>query len=148
MQKVIKTILLSGLLAGTLDCISAVVFLGKMNFSGVWKYVASGYFGSDAFAGSNEMVVFGLLFHFTIALFWAVAYYFIITRISFFTSNIVLGGLLYGIVIWCVMSLVVLPFTSIPKSSFTTIGVIKNMVILMLCVGLPISLVINRRNKM
>jgi hypothetical protein len=147
MQKAIKTILISGLIAGTLDCISAVVFLGKMNFVGVWKYVASGYFGSDAFAGGNEMVIYGLLFHFTIALFWAVVYY-IITRISFFTNNIILGGLLYGIVIWCVMNLVVLPFTNIPKNSSTIIGVIKNMAILMLCVGLPISLVINRRNKM
>jgi hypothetical protein len=147
MQKAIKTILISGLLAGTLDCISAVAFLGKMNFSRVWKYVASGYFGNYSFAGGNEMVVYGLLFHFIIALFWAVVYYFIFTKISFFTNNLMLGGLLYGIVIWCVMNLVVLPFTNIPKSSFAIIEVLKNIPILMLSVGLPISLIMNRSNK-
>jgi hypothetical protein len=147
MQKALKTILISGLIAGTLDCISAVVFLGKMDFSGVWKYVASGYFGNDAFAGGNEMVFYGLLFHFTIALFWAVTYYLIFSRITFFSSNLIIGGLFYGIIIWLIMNLIVLPFTQIPKSSFTAISVIKNMVILMLCVGLPISLITNRRNK-
>jgi hypothetical protein len=100
MKTALKTILISGLTAGTLDCISAVVFLGKMNFSEVWKYVASGYFGNDAFVGGNEMVFYGLLFHFAIALFWAVTYYFIFSRITFFTSNLIIGGLLYGIIIW------------------------------------------------
>jgi hypothetical protein len=144
MKAALKTILFSGLVAGTLDCIAAVVFLGKMNFAGVWKYVASGYFGSDALVGGNEMVIYGLLFHFCIAMSWAAVYYFVCTKISFFTSNKILGGLLYGMVIWCVMSLIILPFTNIPKSPFTVIGAIKNIVILMLCVGLPISWITNR----
>jgi hypothetical protein len=147
MKPTFKTILFSGLTAGMLDCFSAVVFLGKMNFAGVWKYVASGYFGSAAFAGGNEMVVYGLLFHFSIALFWALVYFFVCTKISFFTSNKILGGLMYGIIIWCVMNLIILPFTHIPKKPFTAIGVVKNMAILMLCVGLPISSITNRKSK-
>jgi hypothetical protein len=146
MKPSLKTILISGIVAGILDCISAVVFLGKMNFAGVWKYVASGYFGTDAFAGGNEMVVYGLFFHFLIAMFWAVIFYFIFSKINFFNTNPIIGGLLYGIIIWLAMNLIVLPFTHIPKSNFTTISVAKNIVILMLCVGLPISLIANRKN--
>jgi hypothetical protein len=143
MKTALKTIFLSGLVAGALDCISAVVFLGNMNFSGVWKYVASGYFDKDAFDGGKEMVAYGLLFHFLIAFTWAAVYYFLFTRIRFFTTQKIPGGLLYGIIVWMAMNLVVLPFTHIPESTFTAMGVIKNMLILMLCIGLPISLITN-----
>ncbi len=147
MKPALKTILLSGLTAGVLDCISAVVFLGKMNFTGVWKYVASGYFGKAAFAGGNEMVAYGLLFHFIIAFFWAVVYYAVVAKIRFFSTNPLLGGLCYGVIIWLAMSFLVLPFTNIPKSAFTAIGAIKNATILMICVGLPISMITNKFKK-
>jgi hypothetical protein len=143
-MKSIKAIIVSGIVAGILDCISAVVFLGKMDFAGVWKYVASGYFGKSAFSGGNEMVVYGLLFHFCIAIFWATVFYFLVSKIKFFTTYIIVGGLLYGIMIWFVMNLVVLPFTNIPQSPITAIGAIKNIAILMLCVGLPISWIQNK----
>jgi hypothetical protein len=143
-MKPIKSIIISGIVAGILDCISAVVFLGKMNFAGVWKYVASGYFGKSAFSGGNEMVVYGLLFHFSIAIFWAIVFFLVVRKINFFSNYIIVGGLLYGIMIWLLMNLVVLPFTNIPKNPMTAISAIKNIVILMLCVGLPISWIQNR----
>lgn len=143
-MKSIKPIIISGIVAGILDCILAVVFLGKMDFAGVWKYVASGYFGKSAFSGGNEMVMYGLLFHFSIAIFWAIVFFFVVRKINFFTNYIIVGGLLYGIMIWFVMNLVVLPFTNIPQSPMTAISAIKNITILMLCVGLPISWIQNR----
>jgi hypothetical protein len=143
-MKSIKPIIVSGIVAGILDCISAVVFLGKMNFAGVWKYVASGYFGKSAFSSGNEMVVYGLLFHFCIAIFWAIVFFFVVRKINFFKHYIIVGGLLYGIMIWLVMNLIVLPFTNIPQNPMTAIGAIKNIVILMLCVGLPISWIQNK----
>jgi hypothetical protein len=143
MKTALKSILLSGLVAGSLDCIAAVAFLGNMNFSGVWKYVAGGYFGKKAFAGGSEMVAYGLLFHFLIATFWATVYYFAFTKISFFTTRKIPGGLLYGIIVWLVMSFVVLPFSNIPEMKFTVVGALKNIVILMICIGLPISLITN-----
>lgn len=144
MKSALKIIFFSGILAGMLDCFSAVVFLGNMNFAGVWKYVASGYFGNAAFAGGNAMVVYGLLFHFSIAFFWAMVYYFLVSKIHFFTNNPVLGGLLYGVVIWLVMTFLVLPMANIPRRSFSLIGAIKNVTILMICVGLPVSLITNK----
>lgn len=141
MKQAVKMVLISGLVAGLLDCIAAVVFLGKMNFAGVWKYVASGFFGSEAFSGGNEMVVYGLLFHFSIAMFWAIVFYFFSLKISSLSAHPIICGLLYGIVIWLAMNLIVVPNSHVPKSSFTTIGIVKNMVILMFCVGLPISVI-------
>lgn len=146
-MKSIKPIIVSGIVAGILDCISAVVFLGKMDFTGVWKYVASGYFGKSAFSGGNEMVVYGLLFHFSIALFWATVFFFVVRKVKFFTNYIIVGGLLYGIMVWLVMTLIVLPFTNIPHRPFTAIGAIKNITILMFCIGLPLSWIQNRLKR-
>jgi len=147
MKQALKTILLAGIVAGILDGVSAVVILGKLDFAAVWKYVASGYFGKSAFAGGNEMVIYGLLFHFTIALSWAIAYYLVFAKINFFSNYPILGGLLFGILIWSVMAFLVLPFSNIPKRAFSGIGAIKNAAILMICVGLPISLITNKFSK-
>jgi len=71
MKSKIQTILLAGLVAGLLDGIAAVVFLGKMNYSGVFKFVASGLFGKNAFAGGAEMVIYGIIIHLLIAMAFA-----------------------------------------------------------------------------
>lgn len=142
MKSSIKTVFLAGIIAGILDGIAAVVILGKMNFSGVFKFVASGFFGKDAFAGGNEMVFYGILMHFTIAIVFAFLYYFSFFKLKFFQENKFIGGLAYGIFVWSIMNLI-LPFTNIPQRPFHWTGVVQGVLILMVCIGLPISLIIN-----
>lgn len=142
------SILPTALIAATLDGTAAVVFLANMNFAAVWKFVASGFFGSRAFTAGNEMIVYGLLFHFTIALFWTIVYYLFLRNVAFFRKNIIVGGLIYGIVVWLVMNLIVLPFTNIPQSQHTIEGIAKGMVILMVCIGLPIAALIQKQNRL
>jgi hypothetical protein len=147
MKSTIKTIIYTAIIAGCLDAIAAVVFLAKMNFAGAWRFVASGMFGDEAFSGGNEMVIYGLLFHFSIALIWTIVYYLFLRKVDFFINNKIRGGLLYGVVVWYVMNLIVLPITNIPHSPFTVMGIIKGLIIIILCVGLPISLLIQKSNK-
>lgn len=144
MKSSLKTILVAGLVAGILDAAAAVIILGKMNFAGVWKYVASGYFGNEAFTGGNKMVLYGLVFHFCIAIFWAAVFYLLFSKLSFFKPQPVLGGLLFGALIWLTMAFIVLPMTNVPKSDFDLSAALKNLTILMVCVGLPNSLITNR----
>lgn len=61
-------ILIAGLIAGTLDILAAIYLLAGGNAAGVLKYIAAGAFGQAALAGGTEMIVFGLLFHYIIAL--------------------------------------------------------------------------------
>ena len=143
MKNSIKTIFLAGIIAGILDGIAAVIIPGKMNFSGVFKFVASGMFGKDAFAGGNEMVLYGIVIHFTIAISFAFVYYFSFFKLKFFQKNKFIGGLIYGIFVWAIMNLVILPFTNIPQRPFNWTGAVQAMLILMMCIGLPISLCIN-----
>jgi hypothetical protein len=71
------------------------------------------------------------------------ATFLIFKKIPFKNQKIIVGSL-YDIFVWLVMSLGVLPFTSIQARTFTVEGVLKNMAILMVCVGLPISLIIHK----
>ncbi|WP_281321915.1 DUF1440 domain-containing protein [Flavobacterium aestivum] len=145
MKSKIKTIFLAGLVAGLLDGTAAVVFLGKMNYSAVFKFVASGLFGKSAFAGGNEMIIYGIIIHLLIAMTFAFLYYFSFSKISFFSKNKIIGGLLFGLLVWMIMNLLVLPFTNISHSPIILISAIKNILILMICVGLPISLIMQKQ---
>jgi hypothetical protein len=147
MASPVKTILAAGFTAGILDGTAAVLFLGNMDYSRVFKFVASGLFGKTAFDGGNEMVVYGISIHLLIAMTFAVLYYFIFSKIDFFSRNKIIGGLLYGILAWLIMTFLVLPFTNVTQSEMTLVGAIKNVVILMCCIGLPIALIIQSNLK-
>lgn len=143
MKNATKTILKAGLIAGFLDGAAAVILLAKMKFQSVFQYISSGLFGKTAFDGGTTMVICGILIHFMIALSFATFFFFILKKIPLKNQKIIVG-LLYGIFVWLVMNLAVLPFTNIQARTFTVEGVLKNMAILMVCVGLPISLIVHK----
>ncbi|MFC5408845.1 DUF1440 domain-containing protein [Larkinella bovis] len=139
-----KSILLAGFIAGTLDITAAITILGKMNAPGVLRFIASGFFGKEAFTGGSEMVWVGLFFHFLIAFSFTIVYYLIFPFVPLFRHHRILSGLLYGMFVWGIMDLVVVPQTKIPRASLQWEGALLNMAILMVCVGLPISFFISR----
>lgn len=140
-QSPVKTVLLAGFIAGTLDILSAIIFLAKGNWRGTLKYVASGAFGNVAKEGGREMIVYGALFHYIIAFSFTIAFFIAARYIYFLWKNPVVTGLLYGIFVWAFMSYVVLPFTQIPSHPFSFSSAWKNILILMLAIGLPVSLI-------
>jgi hypothetical protein len=144
MKSSIKTILIAGLTAGILDGSAAVIFLGKMDYSRIFKFVASGLFGKNALLGGNEMIIYGIIIHLLIAMSFAFLYYIIFLKISFFSTNKFIGGLVYGLLAWIIMSVLVLPLTNVSQSEMTLVGALKNIIILMFCIGLPISLITNK----
>lgn len=147
MKNTIKNLLLTGLLAGLLDGIAAVVFLAKMNFGIVFKFIASGIFGKSAFAGGNEMVLYGIALHFLIAISFTFFFYYTFNRFGFFENNKIIRGLIYGVFVWTVMNIVVLPLSNTPQNPLTFIGAAKGMTIIMVCVGLTISLLTKTYQK-
>lgn len=136
-----RTILLSGFIAGTLDIVCAILFLANGNATGVFRFIAKGAMGNAAYEGGTEMVLLGAAFHYIIAFCFAAGYFLVFPRIPFLRKQKVLSGLLYGIFIWFFMQYLVLPFTFNPPGPFTFSGAWKGMVILMLAVGLPVSLI-------
>lgn len=143
----ITTILITGLIAGTLDILAAIFILAGGNAVGVFKYIASGAFGKTAFDGGNEMVVWGAVFHYFIAMFWTALYFALYPKLPFLKRNKWLNAVVYGIIVWSVMNLVILPFTQIASQTFTVSGILKNVVILIICIGLPAALSADRFYK-
>ncbi len=144
----VKTILLAGFVAGTLDILAAIVVyslvMGKATAMQILQSIASGAFGKQAFAGGWEMALCGLVFHYIIATSWAAAFVLISRYLSFLRNQKVISGLLYGVIVWVGMNLVVLPLSNVNKAPLRWDSVLIGMIILMLCVGLPISLITHK----
>ena len=140
----LKTVLWSGLIAGILDAIAGVIvyyFYFDLNPLQVLQFIAAGVYGPTAINGGVLMILAGAFFHFLIAYVVAIIYFFAHSVIDIFRTNTIITGLLYGLGIWLVMNLLVLPMSHIPKAPFDTglalIGIVWHMVL----VGLPIALI-------
>lgn len=142
--KKIKPILAAGLLVGSLDILSAFVdyyiATGK-NPTRVLKYIASGIFGKKALADGISMIVAGLLFHFIIAFSFTIFFFWIYPKMKILSKNRIMTGIAYGIFIWTVMNLLVLPLSNVPPFAFKLSRMIKAVLILIVMIGLPLSFI-------
>jgi hypothetical protein len=146
-MKLTKPILLTGLLVGTLDGIAAIIHF-KLSGGGnplfIAKYIASGVFGPGALNGGAGMIISGGLFHYIIAIFWTALFFLIYPRVSGVRLKKYVPGVLYGVLIWLVMNLIVLPLTCVPLASRDLFQDAIGITILIVTVGLPISLIQQR----
>ena len=142
-SRLIKRIVLTGLIAGTLDILAAIFLLAGGNAARVFRYIASGAFGKAAFSGGGEMVALGVFFHYFIALTWTVLYFFSYPKVMFLQRNRWISGAAYGMLVWAVMNLLVLPLSNIAPRNLTAANAVINILILVVCIGLPIALSAN-----
>lgn len=140
------TIFLSGLIAGTLDMLAAIivyaVVLQKTTAIKILQSIASGIFKKDAYSGGSQMALYGLLLHYFIALTFAWFYFTIYPYFTFIKKNTLLSGILYGIFVWIIMNLVVLPtvFPVLPEKHLD-FPLILSILILIFCIGIPIAFI-------
>ncbi len=135
-----KRILITGLVAGTFDGLAAIIhlsILGKDPIR-VFNFIASGVFGKAAYTDGLSMILAGIALHYIIATIWTFIYFMIYPKIKA-PGSWVVSGLIYGVVVWAGMNLIVLPLSNIPPLPFTVTKAVIAALILMLCIGLPIS---------
>jgi len=141
-----KTILLTWLLAGTLDITGAsihyIIVTGR-NPVRILYYISSAIFGKEALTGSSGMAVLGLALHYFVAGFFTVFYFLIFPKIKLLSLNKYITAVVIGLFTWCVMNLVVVPLSNTAKFPFKLNSVLINMGILIIAIGLPVSLVAN-----
>jgi hypothetical protein len=146
-----RAILVGGLIAGTLDISYACIysyFLRGISPVRILQSVASGAFGAKAFTGGVKMAVIGGVFHFVIANTAAAVYYLASRQFRFLITQAVICGVLYGVCIYLIMNLVVLPLSAISfKMSYPWPSLIGGLLIHMLGIGLPIALVVRRYSQ-
>jgi ABC-type transport system involved in multi-copper enzyme maturation permease subunit len=140
-----QAILWAALVGGTLDAAAGVIvyliYFG-MNPLQVLQYIASGVFGPSVINGSFVYVLAGLVLHYLIAIVVAIIYFGAASSIKLFVTQKVVVGLLFGLGIWLVMNLVVLPNSNIPKNPFNAILAAIEIIWHMILVGLPIALIV------
>ena len=147
-KRALKTILIAGIVAGTLDILAAIVVYALVmqatTAMRILQMIASGVFGKAAFDGGAGMAICGLVFHYDIAFCWAAAYIFVYRFAPFLRRHKIAGGLLYGALVWALMNLVVLPLSRAPHNRFTWDSVLSGALILMVCIGLPVALIADK----
>jgi len=137
--------LLSGLLAGTLDILSAFTDLyistGK-NPLIVLPFIASGALGKAALNGGTGMMLLGLLFHYCIAFAFTAFFFWLCTGTRLLALHWIPRGIAYGIFIWLVMNLLVLQLSAaqhVMPAAMKWSKIFKSALILICMIGLPIS---------
>ncbi len=139
----LKTIASAALLVGTLDLISALLLtlLRGGTFLKLSQYIASGVFGDDAFQGGTPMAVAGVFFHYIIATGWTVLFFTLYPAMKSYLKHPLFIAVAYGIFIWVVMNLVVLPLSNIPESPFNFGRALIAMLVLIVAIGLPLAFI-------
>ena len=146
--RTLLTIFWIGLVAGTLDIADALIFNAFRGFTPrmVFRFIASGLIGMKAAQSWPGSVALGIAIHFFIALFWTLIFYLLSRKLDFLTRRPVLGGLVYGAIVYLVMNYVALPLSRIPpRPAAVTIPALVNAVLaILLFIGLTISLLVRR----
>jgi uncharacterized membrane protein YagU involved in acid resistance len=146
--KAFKVILCGGLIAGTLDltaaCVSSWLRAGVGPVR-VMQSIASGLLGAESYTGGAKTAVLGVALHFLIATVATAVFYVAARTLRFLLEHAIVAGLLYGVAVYLFMNFVVLPLSAVPQRAAPPLsGRIIGLLIIMFCVGLPISVIVHR----
>ena len=140
---VTRAIAYGTLVVGALDALDAVVFFGLRGVAPhrIFQSIAAGLLGQAAYTGGPATVALGAALHFFIA-FLIVATFVGASRYPpVLTRAPILSGLVYGVGVYLVMNLVVLPLSAAASRSSIPWPILLNGVLIhMVGVGLPSSL--------
>jgi len=137
-----QVIALSACLAGVLDLLATGILRATQGtpIKRLLQFIASGALGTSASDGAKKTAGIGLFFHFLIAFVAAALYFEASHGLPILLNRPVLFGVLYGTTVHLVMSCIVLPLSRTPKREFSIAAFLTQLVIHIVCVGLPIAL--------
>ncbi len=136
MRGALPAILIGGVVAGALDTIAAYVTLNP----GWPRAVAGGLLGMSAFKGGAGVYAFGLFLEFFIATGAAAVYYAFSRRLEFLRPHFFVCGLFFGVAVYLVMNLIVLPLCALHvHSAISRSDLIQGILVHMFMIGLPIA---------
>lgn len=137
-----RPLVVGGLVAGALDLAFAFCFAGAYGKSPVFvmQTIASGWLGTAAYAGGPATATLGFASHFALALLWAALFLLAARRIPALVSRPVLAGIAFGVVVFLVMRLAVLPLSAYPRPVvFRPLSTVLDLASHTLLFGVPIA---------
>jgi hypothetical protein len=138
------------LVAGTMDITAALTYYpltAGVRAVRLLQGIASGVLGPRAFDGGLRTAALGLTFHYGIALVWTLVFFVAARRSRALLKNLFLSGMAYGVLVWAVMNLVVLPLSRVRRGPFQPGQAVVAAMILILCVGLPLAGIVGRHER-
>ena len=145
MGPAVRAIAVTGLIVGTMDIISAIIIVlwRGSTVTRLLQFIASGLLGPQAFQGGTATAILGLALHFLIAFTLVAVFYAARRSVGFVRQHAISSGIIYGLIVYAVMNLVVLPLSAArPRHSLT--GDLIQIGIHMFVIGLPTSLLLRR----
>jgi len=149
MNRFWKAVLLTTLVAGTLDIIAAHVdqtirngaFPAKMFYA-----IAGGAIGLErAFSNGWPVILLGIFIHYFISFSFTLFFFLVYPFIKRVSPNKFLNGLIYALFVWVMMTFIVLPLTALPNRPFVfSMDTVVGILVLTAVFGLPISLMADR----
>jgi hypothetical protein len=163
-----RTISLTALLAGTLDILAAIVkfyldtgnaarlklapgdeaepvsfftYIANGGPNRIFKYIASGVFGKEPTISEELLVTWGIVFHFMIAFLFTAFLFVIYPRVIRFLKNKFITGFVFGIFVWAVMNLAVVPIFVTDRLPSPSEKMIVEALILIAMIGIPVALI-------
>lgn len=140
-----RALLLGALTVGVLDILDAFIFFGIRGVPPlrILQAVASGVVGREAaVAGGLGTAALGVLLHFFIAFVIVAVFYAVSRKLPILTQHPIVLGALYGIAVYFIMTLVVVPSSAIGAvRKLPSLPVLINgLLIHALGVGIPAAL--------
>ena len=146
-RSLFSQIIKAWLIVGTLDITAASIQFYIKTGKGpvpIFKYIAGAVF-PGASKGGTEMIVAGLVFHYIIALLATVFFFLIFSRIAIPMINRIFIGVIYGAFVWFITARVVVPLSLIGVRPSNPTNEIIAASILMVCIGIPLALLVPRK---
>jgi hypothetical protein len=137
-----RAILYGTLTVGVLDLTDAIVFFGLRGVRPIriFQSIASGLLGRASFSGGIPTAILGIALHFFIAFVIVVTFLLLSKKLPVLVRHPIAAGLAYGVAVYLVMNLIVLPLSNAGRGAFVLPVVINGLLIHMFGVGLPSSL--------
>ena len=135
-------IALGAIVVGTLDILFAILFWYPKGVapSRIFQSVAAGLYGRASFSGGTRTVVIGAALHYFIALSIVVVYWLASRRYEVLVRRPILGGSVYGVLVYVVMNYVVIPLSATQRSGFLLWWVVSSVLVHAFLIGVPAAL--------
>jgi len=126
-------------LTGTDDPVSFFTYLTNGGPDRIFKYISKAVF--DPSTNEKLLIAWGIVFHYLIAFLFTVFLFLIYPTLLKWINNKIIVGLIYGLFVWSVMNLVVVPLSKINKFPSDIKEAVIAELILTFMIGLPIALI-------
>jgi uncharacterized membrane protein YagU involved in acid resistance len=137
-----RALVVGGLAVGVLDALDALLFFGLREVSParLFQGIAAGLLGRPAFEGGMATALLGVVIHFLIAFAVVATYHLAAGRWRRLAVQPWVFGPLYGLAVFAVMNLVVIPLSAIGARPLSPDVLLNGLLSHVFGVGLPAAL--------